>query len=1010
MIKIHTLCFFLALSLFEILPFSGFASSQNPADSTIIRELIIENFDDGTVELFSYPGEDQDPGGWALNSGITYQNSPYSLKLTGNTWKMQNIQAVTVDSGDVWQVSAYIQSDAEIQGFGVMDDSHSMFYSFAGTEGLNSPEWLPVYQGCFSKNQWNIYQLPIGDDWLAKYGYLPEIVSVVYVNDKDATSIGVAYFDLIMDITGDLPVVPKVSINYLNTRKKGRGTEYQFLSQVIDPDSEDHDYFWDFGDGSTSNDQNPLHTFSISDDHPYTVMLQVSDETNKWGRASCKVEVEPGESSFPVTLNFVGDIMLARKYEESGGIIPTLGVEAIFEPIKPYLSDSADITIANLECPLTTYWIHHPTKSIYFKGSPDNADGLVYAGIDVVTLANNHTMDYMTQGMQETQSVLKERDILFSGSGADAYEASRPVFYSKKGVNFAFLASSDRTGQYNNYQPYLDAGYNKPGFANLTEYHFTKQISEVKDVSDLLIMEFHSGVEYSYAPGEKDLTALAFAGGSNMEEDYSPVANAPSGYNREIRHAAIDDGADLVICHHPHIAHGVELYKGKLIAHSLGDFTFDLVYPETFPSMILNAQANDTGFYGFEITPVFLDDFIPVRTTGEMGLYILDYYSRLSRDLDTYLKVDRENVIATVIMDTSAMTTREIANSAILPMSFSSGNYQSPPLRLAKTGSLTSVDDIQPTGSYSFRPGRETLWFGNMENEGCTMWYLNNSNEVYCDTASYTGSRSLQHRREASSPYNLVTNLEQRIVCLSDTLKYTLCGYVKTENGNEVTVEILCYEDREGGILLSQENFGMLITGTTPWTFYSRNLNIPTGTKYFDVRLVSGIPASGTAYSWFDNVSLICWDNWTEAETAAAIPFPNDYYFLQIRSPQNPGEIMVEYTETVFDDQTVGVDQPEKPKVLTSGLTPNYPNPFNPETGPTNFSILLTDPGFVEVRVIDFLGRKVKVLTSSHLQPGAHQITWDGRNESGEFVDSGIYFFELVNQHQIKVNKGLVVR
>ena len=64
---------------------------------------------------------------------------------------------------------------------------------------------------------------------------------------------------------------------------------------------------------------------------------------------------------------------------------------------------------------------------------------------------------------------------------------------------------------------------------------------------------------------------------------------------------ANDEGADLVVVHHPHIIQGVEIYNNKLIAHSLGNFIFDLNYPETYPSMILNADVNQNGFIDYTI-------------------------------------------------------------------------------------------------------------------------------------------------------------------------------------------------------------------------------------------------------------------------------------------------------------------------------------------------------------------------------------------------------------------------
>jgi len=880
-------------------------SAQNFVKSGKQKQIVIENFDSGSVNLTSYPIEDEDPDDWELSSSNTYENSPWSLRIFGNTWKVQNISPILVDTGDVWQVSAYIASKAEIQGFAIMDATNVLRYSFAGSEEVSISEWVPVYQGCFPEDEWNVYQLPVADDWIAFFGYLPEITEIVYINDKDGTSQGTVYFDNIIDITSDLPQIPEVSIEfslgdaYLGN-EGSKVVDVQFTSNVTDPDSDDFDYYWNFGDDSTSTEKDPAHTFIVTDDHPYHVLLQVVDPTGRWGQASISVDVDPGNSSFPVTLNFVGDIMLARKYEYPGGIIPTEGVEAIFEPTKSVLGEAADITVANMECPLTTHWDHHPTKSIYFKGSPDNVDGLTYAGIDVVTLANNHILDYLLPGMQETQSVLEENNILHMGAGANSYEAYLPTFYSKSGLNFAFLGASDKTGQYNNYQPYLNAGYNKSGFAYLEPYYIKKQIEDVRDVADLVVLEWHTGAEYSFDPGYKGDTSL-FALEDYEDENYFPRAFAPESKDRATSQFAIDNGADLVISHHPHIMQGVELYNGKLIAHSLGDFVFDLDYPETYPSFILNAKVNETGFYEFTLTPIYIDDYIPQRAYGGLGLHILDDLAQRSKDLDTYLSINRDSVIATVVMDTTNMPIYQNGYSALIEMEEDGSNWVTSPYRLQKAGSISSVDSIVPDSTYDFRLGRELIWFGNMEDEGCTLWNLNSSKETYCDTVAKTGFRSVQHIRLATNTSNIVTNLEERILFPSDTSDYSLCGYIKTHNAANVTVQIRYYESRSSFFPMDEEKIGIPIDGDTPWTYYHQELSIPSGAGVFDIRLYSGVPDLDTAYSWFDNISLVQWDDWSEYDISQNIPTPNDYYFIQVKSSDNSDEIVLHYSETAYE-------------------------------------------------------------------------------------------------------------
>lgn len=980
-----------------------------------IKAVVISDFDSGVVDLTSFPGEDEDPQDWELNSTITYNQSPYSLKLYGNTWKVQEVDPISIKMGDVWQVSAFIESKAEIQGIGIQDADNVLFYSFSGSEEVDIDQWVAVYQGCFAEDQWNIYQLPIADDWLAYFGYLPTITSLVYINDKDASQQGVFYIDNIINITDDLACAPVVTVDYTMGKEYkntdgNRLVDVQFSCEVTDPDSDEHSFVWRFGDDSTSILQNPTHTFLVSDDHPYHVLVQVTDPTDKRGQAGCTISVESGNSTFPVTLNFVGDIMMARKYEQNGGIIPTQGVAAIFEPITPFLGDAADITIANLECPLTTNWEHHPTKSVYFKGSPLNVQGLTYAGIDVVSLANNHTLDYMEEGMQETQQVLADNGIAFSGAGENTYEASMPLFYSKKGVTFAFLASCDRTGQYNNYQPYLNAGYNKPGFANLTHYDVVKQIDEVRELADLVVMEWHSGVEYSSFPGNKLLMGISEKEELEAEINYSLRQKTPDAKGIAMRHFAIDNGADLVICHHPHIMQAVELYNGKLIAHSLGNFVFDLEYPESFPTLILNTKVDETGFYAFSITPVFIDDYIPQRAFGELGLHLLDDLANRSRDLNTYLFVDREKVEAYVIMDTTTMIRTLTSYSVEQDLTEENGSWKTAPFCIRHAGSIASVDIIQPEGLYDFRLGREEIWFGNMEDEGCSLWDLNNSNETFCDSLAWEGLLSVQHIRNADAPSNLVTTLEKRMPCDPENISYSLCGYMKTQNAKDVTLQIQYFIDRTGSMMLAQEDVGISINGTTPWTFYSHELSVPSAAAYYTIRLNSGVPDSGIAYSWFDNVSVVSWSNWDDYTMMQPIAAPNDYYFMQVKSPSQHERITITYSETIFNPLSVGVEQPQSYAAQEATLKQNYPNPFNPFFGPTNISFRLEKAAAVRVEVYKLNGQKVASLTYKEYAAGLHTIYWNGKDVAGRVVAPGIYLYEMTTPGVNQVKKCMIMR
>jgi poly-gamma-glutamate capsule biosynthesis protein CapA/YwtB (metallophosphatase superfamily) len=965
----------------------------------------IENFDDGEVQLQSFADQDIEPNKWTLDNNITYNNSPYSLKLFGNTWKLETIAPIMLDHTDVWQVSVYVEEIGEIQGFGITDSIQTLLYSFAGTEEVNPDDWITVYQGAFPNNNWNIYQLPVADDWMAKFGYLPVVKGIVFINDRDYSNNGIAYFDEVIDITDNLPIAPEVQILYsvgkIYRSVDGlRSVDVKFTSKVYDPDSEVHIYYWDFGDDSTSNETNPFHTFLVEDDHDYTVLLKVTDETGKWGSASCQISVDPGPTSFPITMNFVGDIILARRIEN---LINVYGFGHIFDQTISLLGEAADITVVNLESPLTNMGTPHPTKSIVFKGAPENVEALIYAGIDVATLANNHIIDYGLEGLQQTQSVLDSSSISHFGAGADSYEALQPAFYSKSGVNFAFLGSSDRTGQYHNWQPYLNAGYNKPGFADLTKSNISTQINSVKNIADLIIFEMHSGSEYSLYPTDLYNKINNF---ENSDEGYSPDFRSPLEGDRELRRFAIDEGADVIICHHPHILQGFEVYNGKLIAHSLGNFLFDLDYPETYPTVILDAEINDKGFFKYSIIPIYIDDYIPLRAQGELGLYLLYDLAKRSKDLNTYLKIDKDNVVAEIVLDTTKLQPASVSSVAELTLSEKNGSWISQPLLLNKNGSISSINSITPGSNWQYRLGKQLIWFENFEDEGCTLWQIDQPDEWYDSATSFTGKRSLCQKQESGNA-PLYTNLENRVKLYSDSSKYTLHAYLKTENSSNADVEIQFFYDRYQVNPIITENLAAEINGTTDWSFYNNEFSLPYSANFFNLRLASESPQSGESLTWFDNVGLIEWTDWQDYISISNISNPNDYYWMQIKADEELLYASVNYTEVMYSGITSYIDDEEIIVPEEFVLYQNFPNPFNPVT---NIQYDLPVYTNVQLKIYDILGREVRMIINESQPPGKNVLHWDGKDNNGRTVSSGVYFYRLQTSEFSKTKKLMLLK
>ena len=137
------------------------------------RDTILEDFEDGEVVLISYPAQDEDPGDWTLISSDTWMGSDYSLRLFGNTWKIQSLPPQIVDDDTVWEVAVFVEdqgpphSSGEMIGFGVSDGMNELLYTFAGSQLPEDRKWWTVYQGDFPEYEWFPYLLPIGEDWMA---------------------------------------------------------------------------------------------------------------------------------------------------------------------------------------------------------------------------------------------------------------------------------------------------------------------------------------------------------------------------------------------------------------------------------------------------------------------------------------------------------------------------------------------------------------------------------------------------------------------------------------------------------------------------------------------------------------------------------------------------------------------------------------------------------------------------------------------------------------------------
>lgn len=279
-------------------------------------------------------------------------------------------------------------------------------------------------------------------------------------------------------------------------------------------------------------------------------------------------------TSATTTLVAFGDIMLSRNV---AGKMRLYGNDFPFLKMTDVLS-SADIAFANLENPITTGPIV-PTGSFTFHADPGSEIALKQSGIDIVSLANNHSPNYGEKGLLDTMTYLDQQSILHTGAGKDLNAALEPAVIERNGVKFAFIAFNDTDVV----PPSYGASVKHAGTALIDFDHLHQAMVKAKSLADVVIVSMHAGTEYT---PEANKRQIAFA------------------------HAAIDEGAEVVIGHHPHVVQNIEQYKGKYIFYSLGNFIFDQMFSEeTRNGLGVRLSFVDKKVVQVELLPVLIEDY-----------------------------------------------------------------------------------------------------------------------------------------------------------------------------------------------------------------------------------------------------------------------------------------------------------------------------------------------------------------------------------------------------------------
>ncbi|MGI0492168.1 CapA family protein [Alkalinema pantanalense CENA528] len=320
-----------------------------------------------------------------------------------------------------------------------------------------------------------------------------------------------------------------------------------------------------------------------------TELVQTSSEKVKTALEEVPVIKKTSGNSDPAaSLLFAGDVTLTESYTAKVGN----DYHWAFAPFDE--ARKVDVSMVNLEAPFTTANQALPGKKATFKAPPENVQVLKNGGIDIVNLANNHTMDYEKAGLEQTIKSLSGAGIAHVGAGLNSQEARRPVIMDVKGQRIAYLGYYDADLQAASKQ---EAGTNPRRNDRVAE-----DIKTLRSQVDWIVVNYHWGDELAKYPGDWQIDLARFT---------------------------IDQGADLVVGHHSQVLQGAEVYKGRPIVYSLGNFIFGGKSVSDYDTAALKVSLKDKQMK-VELLPVQVRNYQAKVVSGDAGQQILQQVKSVS--------------------------------------------------------------------------------------------------------------------------------------------------------------------------------------------------------------------------------------------------------------------------------------------------------------------------------------------------------------------------------------------
>jgi poly-gamma-glutamate capsule biosynthesis protein CapA/YwtB (metallophosphatase superfamily) len=314
-----------------------------------------------------------------------------------------------------------------------------------------------------------------------------------------------------------------------------------------------------------------------------------------------------------------GDVMLGRTVKD---YILRYGPGYPLDPVAGLLRQP-DLAMVNLECAITDAtekWPGEP-KAYYFGAPPQAVQTLVGAGIDMVSLANNHTLDFGVEGLLDTVRYLDAQGIRHAGAGSNSDEARLPACIDRDGIRFGMAAFCD-------HQADFAAQADRPGIAYLDLEDEAAALATLRCALEPLR---GAGVEWPI---------LSMHWGPNM-------VVRPSAKFRRLAHAAIDMGWKVLYGHSAHVFQGIEIYRGCPIIYAAGDLVDDYYVDPRFRNnhqLLFELELGALALRRIKLHPLFIERCRVRIANAEQARYIVRRMTALCAELGTPVHQDADKI------------------------------------------------------------------------------------------------------------------------------------------------------------------------------------------------------------------------------------------------------------------------------------------------------------------------------------------------------------------------------